>query len=122
MRPEPKALPPLPVVDEPRDQEAPETKVLATQALSTLVPEILITPKQAVVRGWGCEDDHFEVRSKCLYQFAFGKGETVGQGEPLTLNSEHPTRCVGGRPFQKISRYCRVMGKKLILDPCKVTS
>ena len=55
------ALPPLPVVDEPRE-EAPETKVLATQALSTLVPEILITPQQAVVRGWGCEDDHFEVR------------------------------------------------------------
>jgi len=80
MRPEPKALPPLPVVDEPRE-EAPETKVLATQALSTLVPEILITPQQAVVRGWGCEDDHFEVRSKCFYQFSFWKGETVGQGQ-----------------------------------------
>ena len=89
------------MVDEPPDQEAsPDAKVPA-QALSTLVPEILITPQQAVVRGWGCEDDHFEVRLKCLYQFSLGKGERVGQCEPLTLKSESYNTVLGLRAIPK---------------------
>eukprot|EP00435_Cladocopium_sp_Y103_P009180 s1849_g2.t1 len=60
-------LPPLPVLDEPKTREEAEAAAAAELAkaaapLSTLVPDLLIPPQKAMVRGWSCEDDHFEVR------------------------------------------------------------
>lgn len=58
-------LPPLPVLDAREDAEAAAeelAKAAAAAPLSTLVPDLLISPQKAMVRGWHCEDDHFEVR------------------------------------------------------------